>query len=81
MVHVCSVVSDSLRPHGLQPTRLFYPWGFSRQEDWSGLPFPSPGNLPNPDIKPVSPALAVGFFTTETPGKPNTRNRKYLTYT
>ena len=40
---------------------------FSRQEYWSGLPFPSPGHLPNPGIKPVSlmsPALAGGFFTT-----------------
>ena len=33
--------------------------GFSRQEYWSGLPFPSPGDLPNPEIKPVSPALQV----------------------
>ena len=40
-----SVVSDSLRPHGLQPTRL-YPWRFSRQEYWSGLPCPPPGDLP-----------------------------------
>ena len=41
--------------------------GFSRQEYWSGLPFPSPGGLPNPEIKlesPVSPALAGEFFTT-----------------
>ena len=41
--------------------------GFSRQECWSGLPFPSPGDLPYPGIKPVSlmsPALAAGFFTT-----------------
>ena len=44
--------------------------GFSRQEYWSGLPFPSPGDLPNPGIKPRSPALAGGFFTTEPPGKP-----------
>ena len=36
-----SVVSDSLRPHGLQPTRLLRPWNFSRQEYWSGLPLPS----------------------------------------
>ena len=39
--------------------------GFSRQEDWSGLPFPSPGDLTDPGIKPKSPALAGGFFTTE----------------
>ena len=47
--------------------------GFSRQEYWSGLPFPPPSDLPDPGIKtmsPASPALAGGFFTTETPGKP-----------
>ena len=38
---------------------------FSRQEYWSGLPFPSPGDLPNPGIEPLSLALAGGFFTTE----------------
>ena len=45
--------------------------GFPRQESWSGLPFPSPGNLPEPQIEPRSPALAGGFFTTELPGKPS----------
>ena len=44
--------------------------GFPRQEDWSGLPFPSPGDLPDPGIKPASPTLAGSFFTTEPPGKP-----------
>ena len=44
--------------------------GFPRQEHRNGLPFPSPGNLPDPGIEPVSPALAGGFFTTEPPGKP-----------
>ena len=44
--------------------------GISRQEYCSGLPFPSPGDLPNPETEPVSPALAGGFFTTESPGKP-----------
>ena len=41
--------------------------GFSRQQYWSGLPFPSPGDLPDPGIEPTflkSPALACGFFTT-----------------
>ena len=42
--------------------------GFSRQEYWSGLPFPSPGDLPNQGIESRSPALAGGFFTTEPPG-------------
>ena len=45
----CSVVSDSSRPHGLQPTRLPCPQGFTRQEYWSGLSCPPPGDLPNPD--------------------------------
>ena len=44
--------------------------GFPRQEYWSGLPFPSPGDLPDPGIEPASAALAGGFFTTEPPGKP-----------
>jgi len=39
--------------------------GFPRQQYWSGLPFPSPGALPNAGNKPISPALAGGFFTTE----------------
>ena len=38
--------------------------GFSRQEYWSGLPCPPPGHLPDPEIKPTSPALAGEFFTT-----------------
>ena len=42
--------------------------GFSRQEYWSGLPFPSPGDLPNPGIKPVSPALQADALTSEPPG-------------
>ena len=44
--------------------------GFSRQEYWNGLPFPSPGDLPDPGREPVSPALAGRFFTTESPRKP-----------
>ena len=44
--------------------------GFSRQEYWSELPFPSLGDLPDLGIKPTSPALAGVFFTTEPPGKP-----------
>ena len=47
--------------------------GFSRQEYWSGLPCPPPGDLPDPGIEPASPVfpvLADRFFTTESPGKP-----------
>ena len=45
--------------------------GISRQEYRSGLPFPSPGDLPNPGIKPRSPALQADSFPTELPGKPH----------
>ena len=45
--------------------------GFYRQEYWRGLPIPSPGDLPNPGIEPVSPALTGGLFTTEPSGKPH----------
>ena len=43
--------------------------GFSRQEYWSGLPFPSPGDLPNPGIEPGSPTFQADAFTSEPPGK------------
>ena len=45
---------------------------FSRQEYWSGLSFPSPGDLPNPGIEPGSPALQADTLPSEPPGKPNT---------
>ena len=65
----------------LSPVWLFAtPWtvayqvppsmGFSGQECWSGLPFPSPGDLPNPGIKPRSPALQADALPSEPPGKP-----------
>ena len=44
--------------------------GFSRQEYWSGLPFPSPGGFPNPGIEPRSPTLQTDALTSEPPGKP-----------
>ena len=52
---------------------------FSRQEYRSGLPFPTPGNLPDPGTEPASPALAGKFFTTEPPGKPQYIIYKVLT--
>ena len=68
----CSVMSDSWWPHGLH--RLLCPWGFSRQEHWSGLPFPSPGDLPNPENELRSPTLQVNSLPSEPTGKPkNTR--------
>ena len=54
-MHACqgsSVVSDSLRPQGLQPARLLCPWGFSRQEYCSELPCPPPGDLPDLQLLP-----------------------------
>ena len=68
----CSVVSNSLQPYGLQKSLPGSSGGdllgFPRQEYWSGLTFPSPGDLPYPGIKPMSPTapeLAGGYFTTE----------------
>ena len=52
--------------------------GFSRQEYWSGLPFPSPGDLPNPGIEPESHALQADILPSELPGKP--MNQKDLSY-
>ena len=46
------------------------PMGFSRQDYWSGLSFPSPGDLSDPGVKPEALALAGGFFTAEPLGKP-----------
>ena len=54
---------------------------FSRQEYWSGLSFPSPGDLPDPGVKamcPVSPALAGRFFTTVPLGKPKHQTAELL---
>ena len=65
-----SVVSDSLPPHDLQPSRFLCPWRFSRQEYWRGLPCPPPGDLPNPGIKPRSSALQGDSLPADPPGKP-----------
>ena len=51
--------------------RLFCPWGFSREEYWSGLPWPLPGDLPNPGNEPRSPTLRVNSLPSEPPGKPS----------
>ena len=59
----CSVVSDSLPPHDCSsPGPSVH--GILQARIWSGLPFPSPGDLPGPGIKPSSPALTGGSFTT-----------------
>ena len=83
---------NCLLPLSLSSVQLFAtPWtiacqallflGFSRQEYWSRMPFPSPGDLPDPGIKLeslVSPALAGGFFTTKPPGKPPSTDKIQL---
>ena len=70
----CSVMSHSLWPHGLYVAQWApLSMGFPRKEYWIGLPFPSPGDLLDPEIKLVflaSPALAGRFFTIVPPGKP-----------
>ena len=69
-------------PLSLSRVQLFVtPWtvayqaplsiGFSRQECWSGLPFPSPGDLPDPGIEPGSPTLLADALPSEPPGKPH----------
>ena len=54
--------------------------GFSRQEYWSGLPFPSPGDPPNRGIKPRSPTLRADALPSEPPGKPPITNNVNLAY-
>ena len=75
------LTKDTLKASSLSCVQLFAtPWtvayqappsmGFSRQECWSGLPFPSPGDLPHPGIEPGSPALQADALPSEPPGKP-----------
>ena len=75
-----SLVSDSLQPHGLYPTSLLCPWN-CRQEYWNGLPFPTPGDLPNSGMEPtslVSLALAGIFFTTGATWEPKHCNSSQI---
>ena len=68
--HLCPTLCD---PMDCSLPGSSLPWKFPRQEYWSELPFPSPGDLSNPGIEPTSPvsfARAGKFFTAEPPGKP-----------
>ena len=58
--------------------RLLCPWGFSRQEYWSGLPCPPPGDLPNPGTELRSPALQTDSLPSKLPGKP--KNTEWVAY-
>ena len=75
-------MSESLQPHGLYPTRLLRPWDFPGENTGVGCHFLLQGIFPtqgsNP-VSPVSPALAVRFFTPEPPGKPHSFSRSALT--
>ena len=64
-----SVVSDSVTPWTVA-RQAPLSMGFSRQGYWSGLPFPSPGDLPNPGIESRSPTLQAYSLPSEPPGKP-----------
>ena len=67
----CSVVSDSLRDSMTVARQAPLSMELSRKEYWSGLPFPSPGDLLDPGIKPGSPALQADSLPSEQPRKPN----------
>ena len=63
--------------HGLQPTKLLCPWGFSRQEYWSQLPYLPPGDLPDPGMEPRSPVLQADSLPPELPRKPLANIKKF----
>ena len=67
---LCLVTQSCLTLGDSMDSRLLCPWGFSRQEYWSGLPCP-PGDLPNPEIEPRSPALQADSLPSESQGNPS----------
>ena len=77
---MCLVAKSFLTPW--DPTDCSLPGssihGISQQEYWSQLPFPPPGDLPNPGIEPLSPAFTADYLPSEPPGKPTFIQRTYL---
>ena len=71
-----SVVSDSFAIPRTVAHQAPLSVEFSKQEYWSGLPFPPPGDLPDPGMGPVSPTLAGGFFSSEPPSKLHKVNKR-----
>ena len=69
ILRACSVVSDCVTPWTAAHQALLS-MEFSRQECWGGLPFPSPGDHPNPGMEPVSPALQADSLPSKPPGQP-----------
>ena len=68
-VQTCLAASDSIRPRGRIACQAPLSMGFSRQEFWSGLPFPSSGDLPSAGIEPGSPAPQAVSLLSEPPGE------------
>ena len=71
VIQLCPI----LQHHRLYPTKLLCSWGFSRQECRSGLPCPSPRELPNLGIEAISPAFQADSLPTELSGKPITKRQ------
>ena len=69
-MHMCHLLSGATATPGMVVRQAPLSIESSRQEYWSGLPFPSPGGLPNPGIRPGSPSLQAYFLPSEPPGKP-----------
>ena len=67
VAQLCPALCD---PVNGTPVRLLCPWNSPGKKYWSGLPFPSPGGLPDQGIEPVSPALQADSLPSEPPGKP-----------
>ena len=78
LVLVTKLCPTLSRSHGLQPVRLLCLRDFPGRNTGVDWPFPSPGDLPDPGIELVYPALAGGFFTTATPGKNKLSKRNPL---
>ena len=84
-MYTCNVKGESENEVAQLCPALATPWtiarqgslsiDFSRQEYWSRLPFPPPGDLPNPGIEPGSPALKADSLPSEPPGKPIYKNK------
>ena len=68
---VCSVMSDSFATPWMVAHQTHLSMEFFRQEYWSELPFPTPGDLPDPGVESASSALAGRLFTFVPPGKPH----------
>ena len=69
LVRLCACEDSSVVPNSLRPCQASLSMGFSRQEYWSGMPFPTLGALPYPGIEPESPALEADSLPLVPPGK------------